>query len=218
MYRVGRWCLALTVWASSWAQSGDPNTTVDSTENKVSVLLFWSPVAIDYDWDIGFFRGGSRCTVMMVHISTQNSSFPPAEKQHEGEDLYVMVSTKFCVENVRHCRLYGRALKRWSNCTKTETHSNKKRPWTAYVGEHVPSDVMGRHKRLANESPYCTYDMRTVLYSIISPTLTLTVATPSTTSAPVGVAPIQTEELYCNTTNISFLDLVFFLSQQIANV
>jgi hypothetical protein len=41
-------------------QSGDPNTTVDSAENKVSVLIFWSPVAINYDWDIGYFRGGSR--------------------------------------------------------------------------------------------------------------------------------------------------------------
>jgi hypothetical protein len=41
-----------------------------------------------------------------------------AEKEHEGEDLYVMVSTKFCVENVRRCRLYGRALKGWSNCTR----------------------------------------------------------------------------------------------------
>ena len=41
------------------------------------------------------------------------------EKEHEGEDLYVMVSTKFCVENVRRCRLYGRALKRWSNCICT---------------------------------------------------------------------------------------------------
>jgi hypothetical protein len=64
---------------------------------------------------LGISEEGVNCTVMMVHISTQKFSFPPAEKEHEGEDLYVMVSTKFCVENVRRCRLYGRALKRWTH-------------------------------------------------------------------------------------------------------